>query len=451
LKKLVWHVLSVVFKEQKSPQHHTARCWLIIMTHLGAFCQLPQLAGAFRYCRALHIKEQLTIVSLPATAKNVNPFEDSPLNVLGNLTILPIIAYAERMHMLLIHRTVLKELAISFAISLLFLNVTLMMEKLLRLARILSGVGASPEDMFLIIMYLQPQILILTIPMALLLSILLTYGRLNVDNELIIMRTCGMSFRQIAYPAAYLGIACFGLSLLMSFYLGPRGAEALRLKVTEILTIRAPMTIEEGAFNTAFKDVTLLVRQKPDPNTLIDIFIVDERNKDEQKVITARKGVILQENEALSFLLTDGQAYITKKDIVTELFFGTYHLKLTPSLEPANRKNSELTPWELFKASRETPGQSMSFILELHRRLSLPAVCVIIILLGTALSLIAGKSGRLGGLTIGLSVFAVYYTVLIYGEKLARSGSLPHYIGAWLSFIALSVFSLFVFERVNKR
>lgn len=355
------------------------------------------------------------------------------------------------MHMLLIHRSILKELAISFALSLLFLNFTLMMEKLLRLARILSGVGASPDDMLLIVMYLQPQILILTIPMALLLAILLTYGRMNADNELIIMRSCGMSFRRIVYPAVYLGIACFFLSILMSFYLGPRGAEALRLKVTEILTIRAPMTIEEGAFNTAFKDVTLLVRQKPDPNTLIDIFIVDERNKDEQKVIVAKKGAILQENEALSFLLTDGQAYITKKDIVTELFFGTYHFKLTPSMEPASRKNSELTPWELLKFAQGASDQGMSFMLELHRRLSLPAVCIIVILLGTALSLIAGKSGRLGGLTIGLSVFAVYYTVLIYGEKLARSGSLPHYLGAWLSFIALSIFSFVVFERVNKR
>ncbi len=355
------------------------------------------------------------------------------------------------MHMLLIHRSILQELAISFALSLLFLNFTLMMEKLLRLARILSGVGASPNDMMLIVLYLQPQILILTIPMALLLAILLTYGRLNADNELLIMRSCGMSFRHIAYPAVYLGIACFFLSLLMSFYLGPRGADALRQKVTEVLTIRAPMTIEEGAFNTAFKDVTLLVRQKPDPNTLVGIFMVDERNKDEQRVIVAKKGVILQENETLSFLLTEGQAYITKKDVVTELFFGTYHLKLTPSLEPTNRKNSELAPWELLRLAQESPGQNMSFILELHRRISLPAVCIIIIFLGTALSLMAGKSGRLGGLTIGLSVFAVYYTILIYGEKLARSGSLPHYAGAWLSFIALSVFSLIVFERVNKR
>lgn len=355
------------------------------------------------------------------------------------------------MRLLLIQRSILKELAISFVLSLLFLNFTLMMEKLLRLSRILSGVGATSDDMARIILYLQPQILILTIPMALLLSTLLTYGRLNADSEFIILRSCGMSFRQISKPVIALGIICFGLSILMSFHLGPRGAEALRLKVTEILTLRAPMTIEEGVFNTSFKDVVLLVKQKPTPESLAGIFIVDERKKDEQKVVIAKNGSITQDQESLNFLLSEGHVYVTKGATVTELLFGSYQFKLTPSTEPTTRKNSELTPIELLGAANESPDMRMTFLLEFHRRLSMPAVCLIVIFLGTALSLIAGKSGRLGGLTIGLSVFAAYYTLLLYGEKLARSGTVPHYLGAWLSFLVLSAISCIVFERVNRQ
>lgn len=355
------------------------------------------------------------------------------------------------MLLFLIQRSILKELIISFIMSLLFLNFTLMMEKLLRLSRLLSGVGVSADDMARIVLYLQPQILILTIPMALLLSILLTYGRLNADNELIILRSCGMSFRQIAKPVVFLGIGCFFLSLLMSFYLGPRGAEALRQKVTEILTVRAPMTIEEGVFNTSFKDIVLLVKSKPTPESLSGIFIVDERKKDEQKVVFAQGGQIMKDQESLSFLLTQGRVYITKKDAVTELLFGAYQFKLTPSVEQANRKNSELTPFDLLKEAREKPMFAMGYLLEFHRRLSMPAVCLIVIFLGTSLALIAGKSGRLGGLTIGLMIFAVYYTLLLYGEKLAQAGTVSHIVGAWLSFFTLGVVSLVVFERVNRR
>lgn len=353
--------------------------------------------------------------------------------------------------MLLIHRSILKELLSSFLLSILFLNFTLMMEKLLRLSRILSGVGTSLTDIIKIILYLQPQLLILTIPMAMLLSVLLTYGRMNADSELIVLRSSGMSFRSLSMPVVYLGLACFILSLLMSFYLSPKGSSLMRSKVAEILTTRAPMTIEEGIFNTSFKDIVILVKEKPATDRLSGIFIVDERKKEEQKIIVAKEGRIVPEKDSLVFSLNNGHIYITKKDIFTDIAFGKYHFKLNPSVESSEKKNSELTPLELLKAAKESPDKKIQFFLEFHRRLSMPAICLIIILLGPSLSLMSGKSGKLGGLTVGLSVFAIYYTLLLYGENLARSGKLPHIVGAWLSFAILWIFSLFIFERANKK
>ncbi len=353
--------------------------------------------------------------------------------------------------MFLIHRSILKELLSSFFLSILFLNFTLMMEKLMRLSRLLSGVGASFEDIAKILFYLQPQILILTIPMAMLLSVLLVYGRLNTDNEFVILKSSGMSFKSISVPVIYLGLACFIIGISMSFYFSPRGSEALRKGLAEILVKRAPMTIEEGIFNTAFKNIVILVRAKPTADTLSGIFIIDERKKEEQKIIVAKGGRIIPEDDSLSFSLDSGHVYITKKDMFTEIRFGRYHFKLTPSIEPGDKKNSEMTPAELLRASWQPSERKVQYLLEFYRRLSMPAICLIIILLGPSLSLMAGKSGRLGGLTVGLSVFAVYYTLLIYGEGLARSGKVPQVIGAWLSFIILAIFALIVFERVSRK
>lgn len=367
------------------------------------------------------------------------------------LTFLFPIGYFIYLNMLLIHRSILKEVLLSFLLSILFLNFTLMMEKLLKLSRMLSGVGASTADISKIILYLQPHLLILTIPMAMLLSVLLTYGRMNADSELTVLRSSGMSFRSLSVPVVYLGLASFAISLVMSFYLGPKGSALLRGKVTEILTIKAPMTIEEGIFNTAFKDIIILVKGKPAPDRLSGIFIVDERKKEEQKIIIAKEGRIVPENESLSFLLSSGHIYITKKDLFTEISFGMYHFKLNPSIESAERKKSELTPLELLGAAKRVPDKKIHFFLEFHRRLSMPAICLVLILLGPSLSLMSGKTGKLGGLTVGLSVFAGYYTLLLYGENLARSGNLPHMAGAWLSFMILGIFSLFIFERVNKK
>lgn len=353
--------------------------------------------------------------------------------------------------MLIIHRSIVKELLFSFLLSLLFLNFTLMMEKLLRLSRILSGVGASLLDIARIIILLQPQLLILTIPMAMLLAVLLTYGRMNADSELVVLRGSGLSFRGIARPVVYLGAACFTAALAMSFYLGPKGSAAMRQGLVEILTRRAPMTIEEGIFNTAFKDIVILVREKPSADRLSGIFIVDERNKAEQKVIVAEGGRLTPEGDTLGFSLEGGRIYITKEHALTEIAFRTYHFTLTPSVESSDKKSSELTPLELLSARTESPEKAGAYLLEFHRRLSMPALCLVLILLGPALSLMAGRSGRLGGLTVGLGVFVAYYTLLLYGENLARTGALPYAAGAWLSFVVLAGAAVLVFERVSAK
>jgi len=353
--------------------------------------------------------------------------------------------------MYLIHRSILKEMLISFGISIVFLNSTLMMEKLLRLSKIFATVGATIEDVFKMLIYIQPQMLILTLPMALLLSTLLVFGRMNADNEITILRVSGISFFTISRPVAYLGALCFLLSLFMSFYLGPKGGVALREKVTEIISTRAPLTIEEGIFNTAFKGIVILVREKTDSMTMKGIFIIDDRNQDEQKILSAKQGSVLPIGDSLGFSLKEGNIYVFGKDVSTQISFGKYFFSLTPQIEYQRRTINEMTPKQLLIEAEKNPERKLSYILEYHRRFSMPAMCIIIILLGPSLGLMAGKSGRLGGLTIGFAVFGIYYTLLIYGENLAISNKIPHLLGAWGAFIILVLTSLSVAIKINRR
>jgi lipopolysaccharide export system permease protein len=353
--------------------------------------------------------------------------------------------------MLLIYRSILKEMLLAFFISIVFLNATLVMEKMLRLSKVFASVGATVVDIVKMMLYVQPQILILTLPMALLLSTLLVYGRMNADNELTILKGSGISFFKISRPVAYVGLVCLCVSLIMGFYLGPQGAVALREEVTEILSTRAPMTIEEGVFNTAFKDVVILVREKPDSRTMRGIFIVDDRKIGEQKVLVAREGKIIPKDDGLGFSLSKGKIYLLKGETTTEISFDAYLFRLTPHIDSPRRTINEMTPKELLIEAEKGSDKGLMYILEYHRRLSMPAMVVIIIILGPSLALLAGKSGRLGGLTIGLAVFGVYYTLLIYGENLALTKKIPPFVGAWGAFALMVLLSIVVLLKVNRR
>lgn len=356
--------------------------------------------------------------------------------------------------MKIIHRAILKELVFTFSLSLISLNFFLLMEKVLRLSRLLSGVGASVMDMSRLVLYLQPQLMMLTLPMSLLLAVLLTYGRLNADSELTALKAAGMSFRDISMPVFFLGTGCFLFGLLISFYLSPLSANKLRGSISNIIMQRAPMAIETGIFNTSFKDIVLLVRDKPSPDTLKGIFIYDNRNRKAPRVLVAKEGRLQAGAETnLSLYIKDGFMHIAQEAqsrSQMEIYFEGYNLSLNLSFEGPLRKNSELTPAELLReAEGKDSRERLNLLLEFHRRLSLPSACLFLMLLGPPLSLLFGRSGRLGGLTLGLATFTLFYLMLIYGENLARSGNIPHYAGAWASVVVIGISSAWVFRRAG--
>jgi lipopolysaccharide export system permease protein len=354
----------------------------------------------------------------------------------------------------IIHKSVFKELFLTFLLTLAFLNSVLMMEKLLRLSKLLAGVGASPLDMARIIFFLQPQLFILTIPMSLLLTTLLVYGRMHIDSEIIILRASGMDFFGISLPVMLLGLLCFAAGIAVSFYLGPASGIRLRQQITKTISSRAPLAIEEGTFNTSFKDVVIIVKGKKAQDTLEDIFIYDDRVKEEPRVLMAKEGkVFMQGVFDIGLDLTNGYINITKGKNTTELFFARYKMALSLDSESPAPNKIEFTPAELLARTKEagTRREKTALLLEFYRRLSLPAVCLILIFLGPSLSALSGKSGKLGGLAIGLIVFTVYYMMLLYGESLAMAGRVPHYVGAWMPAVILGIFASFLFVRESAR
>ena len=353
-----------------------------------------------------------------------------------------------------IQRSVLKELLAAFALGLLTFNFILVTEKVLRLTKVFASVGASLYDMTKILLLLQPQITVLTTPIALLIAVLITYGRMGTDNELVVLRTSGMSFKTISMPVFVLGAACFVLTLSASFYAAPASAKRLRETVSDIITKRAPLAIEEGIFNTAFKDIVIYVNDRTPEGDLRDIFIYDGRKEHEPAVLLAREGRIETPGGlGISFDLRDGRILIQGEESATELSFGRY--MLTFPLVTGDRPLQsyiELTPPALWRAaSNAADKQKLRIQLEFHRRLSLPALCLILMVLGPPLSLLAGRSGKLGGLVLGIAVFAAYYTAIVYTEGLAMSGAIPHYAGAWGPALAFAVFSLWMFRRACAR
>ncbi|MBF0344818.1 MAG: LptF/LptG family permease [Nitrospirae bacterium] len=351
-----------------------------------------------------------------------------------------------------VEKYILKELLWTLVLSLAAFNVVLMMERVLKFSMILSGVGASVFDFLEIIMYVQPQLSLLTLPMSFMTAVLFTYGRLNVDSEIVILRASGMSFRQIARPVLILGVMCFLLSWFISFVLSPASSRTFRARLTKIIATKSPMAIEQGVFYTLIKDVVVFVREKRSDAFLKDVFIYDKRNNKTPWIIFAKEGHIDVYNDMnIGIVLKTGEIFLPAAQTLTKLTFNTYNM--TVSLAPqVNFNVSELTPSELLQRAGTKEGQErLQLYVELHRRCTLPLMIMVLSILSPSLASVLGKGGRLAGLSMATTIFVVYYSLLVYCEKLVRNGKLAHYAGGWLPLTLTLLLSLYLYKRASRQ
>ncbi|KJR43283.1 putative permease YjgP/YjgQ [Candidatus Magnetoovum chiemensis] len=347
---------------------------------------------------------------------------------------------------------VFKELFFSLILSVLAVNIILMMEKILRVTSVLSDVGASVWDFTAIVLLIQPQLLLLTLPMSFMISVLFTYSRLNMDNEAVILRASGMSFASMIKPVLVLASLCFLLCLLVSFYLGPQSSNKLRLYLTQLISTKAPLAIKPGVFHTLFSDIVIFVREKPTELLVKDVFIYDKRDKQRPWAISASYGEIeFYKDMSVGLKLTNGEVFLTQGAALTKINFDVYNMtvKITPDF---NIKLSEYTPLELlFNASFADVSEKNAMLLEFYRRLTFPLLNFLIYMTAPCFTMTSRRAGRLGGLSLGFGFFIVYYSVLVYFENLAKSSRIAPFLGGWSAFIIALAFSLYLFIRRSRQ
>jgi len=348
---------------------------------------------------------------------------------------------------MIIHRTIFKEMSKNLAVIIFSLSVLLFMEKFVRLTRLFMGKGADLIDIVKIFLYLQPSILLLSIPMAILIAVFLTYGRMASDNELIILKSTGMSFMGISRAAITLSLLCAVVLLFVSLYLLPISMQSLKHTVHETIVKKASMTMEEGAFSDVFKGTVIFVKDIQSEDKFNGIFVYRDENKDTKNpvVIVAENGLIHSDPDAglIKLSMNNGLIHTYKDKTSTEISFSTYDFILTSGIESMNeRQPDEIKTMELWK-SRKT---DISWEIELHKRFALPLACLIFGILGPALSSRIGKIGRLGGFSVSLVILILFYTLLIMSEGLAESGKIAPFLGGWAADICFGgVAALFTF------
>ena len=211
--------------------------------------------------------------------------------------------------MRLLYRYFLKELVLPFIFSLLMITFILFVNFVLRAIDRFLGKGL---DLITILEYLflnLAWILALSVPMAVLLATLMTFGRLSEDNEINAMRASGIGFLTIMRAPILFGIIITLVLIYFNNFILPEMNFKARLLSGDIYRKRPDMNIEPGIFLDNLPDYSMIVGGKSKKGIMTDVRIFSKGSKEAQTSIHANSGNLNTLEDAFLLTLYDGEIH----------------------------------------------------------------------------------------------------------------------------------------------
>jgi len=353
----------------------------------------------------------------------------------------------------LIQGYILRECLGLFLVSLLAVSLILFMGRIMRVMQLIITKGVGLAEIGQFCCYMLPYLLVFTVPMAAMIAVLLTFTRLSGDNEIMALKTSGVSLAQLLPPVVLFGLGVAVATLALSMSLTPWGNRQMRQLLVEVTKRRADMGIREQVFNTDFQNLMIFVNHiPPGGGALEGVFISDERDPSLPNTVMAERGRLTFDPASQRLLLQLFQGRVIRispdQTGLNSVEFETYQipLDLFQFSLPRPRSEDEMGWGELHRTwQRQTPGTPdyNRMAIELHRRLALPLGGLLLVLLAMPLGITTRSKGRSLGLILGLGSFLLYYVLLTASWRLGLKGIIPPAGAPWLPnliFLALAAF-----------
>jgi LPS export ABC transporter permease LptF/LPS export ABC transporter permease LptG len=366
----------------------------------------------------------------------------------------------------IIDRYILRELVPPFLVGLLLITFVLLMNQVLLLADLFIDKGVPFPTAVRVLGLLIPSILVFALPMAVLMGILGGLARLSADSEIVAFRTLGLGPGGLARPLAFFGLCGFLLTLPLALWFAPRANDAWVRTMTGSVMARIRLDVEPLEFNSTLPNMVFMVRAVGRDKTWHDVLAYLTKDAAQPRLVMARSGTVrlFPDRRRAILELRDGLVYAGspsapgedtltsferfEEEIDVEGLFGA----VSSGKRVREKDIGELTrDLKALQADRSPARASARMIrahrIEIHKKIALPAACLVFALLGLPLGVMTGRAGRTGGFSLGLVIILVYYALLTVGEREAMDGRLSAFLGMWGPDIILAIAGLWLLTR----
>ncbi|MDR1596098.1 MAG: LptF/LptG family permease [Treponema sp.] len=408
---------------------------------------------------------------------------------------------------------IVSETLFSFLVSFLFFFFIFFVNQLLLMAQEILTKRVPFDQVALLILFSLPSIIAMAAPFASLVGTLMTIGRLSSDNEVLVLLSSGLSYRNIFLPAIVVGLLISLLSFFANDVLLPSGTVQFSRLYRRILVSTPALELEANSVKR-FKD-TVVITGDVTGNAISDVLILDKTGDGERRVIMARTAELKDGGrQGLSLDLDDAFIQSSKEVARRDYDYGSSGflrywvpqedlIQAVSSIGP--REMSSLDVWREIKskeanlmarldqrynralnhalslesAIRKGPGgaewnrrtkYALGFLqeaeaaealkndrslliyrLEYYKKFSIPFGALSFVFLAVSLGLLAKKSGQTVGFIFGLLIAVVYWALLLGGQTMGMRLGYSPFWSMWLpNILALTIGVIMGIVRIRR-
>lgn len=368
-------------------------------------------------------------------------------------------------------RYIVRETLAPFLMALAIFTFLLAVRPIMDEATRLLAKSVPPSTIGVLLAYLIPQALGITIPMALLAGLLMAFGRLSADRETVALLACGVSINRLIRPVVLMSALAAAATLWVMVVAIPTGNRRYLELTFQILTQRMETEIQPRVFYEDFPGKVLFIQDVRPGGGWGRVFIGDTSQPGRPQIQMAREGrlVIDRDKRAVDIVLVDGHRYSPgAAGTPDEAIYDVSRFRPRPPGIPGALTH-KLDPNSVFGAPGSVVGQPNSMtmpelrakiaekaaggisphpeIIAIQQKFSFPVACFVLGLLALVVGMHTRREGKFAAFTVGIAVIFVYYAVMFVFENFTKSGHFPAVWSRWVPNIVLGAAGLVMLWR----
>jgi len=343
-------------------------------------------------------------------------------------------------------RSLFLQLIPPFLLATFILTFILSMDTVYKLINLIVSRGVPVGSVLLMLLYRLPQFLSVTLPIAVVITVVVVLVRLSNDLELTAMGASGLSPWQLSLPVAIFGLLATILDLGITLWMQPAGYAAYEEETLRLLRSQTAKTIRPGVLNYDFPGKVLYVESKSPDEELEGIFISDTELRPSSMVSLSSKGQLLIREKEQDILLQLKQGTMHFGNVeggYRTMDFEEFQYQFrAPQLDGSqNRKVWGVSTMDLIQSDQYFGEQTRQ--REFQLRFTTPMACLGFALAALTIGMVDPRRGRSNAYLQALALIIIHYILWSFSKELTIGKEPTSAVVLWVPPILIGLWGVY--------